>query len=179
MNRSERAELRKLAEAATPGVWVCDQPSSYDLAYPADDCPCLWDDSGEYEYVGELADGGHVHLHHKIHRIFAGGEYVAGNYDYVDGGIVTRADRDYIIAAQPATVLTLLDELATAEQARRKAVDAHGQASVALAAVQATVARVRSIHCPMYEPDSGEATYCWECDERWPCSTIQALDGAE
>ena len=179
MNRSERAKLRKLAEAATPGVWFCDQPSSYDDAYPADECPCRWDDSGEYEYVGELADGGHVHLYHKIHQIRAGGEYVATNYDYENGGIVTRADRDYIIAAQPARVLALLDELDAAEQARRKAVDAHGQASVALAAVQATVARVRSLHCPMDEPDSGGATYCSGCDERWPCSTIHALDGAE
>ena len=179
MNRSERAELRALAEAATPGVWFCDQPSSYDLLYPADECSCRWDDSGECEYVGELADGGHVHLYHNIHQIRAGGEYVAGNYDYADGGIVTRADRDYIIAAQPARVLALLDELDAHEQARRKAVDAHGQASVALAAVQATVARVRSIHCPMDEPDSGGATYCSGCDERWPCSTIHALDGAE
>lgn len=117
MNQSERAELRKLAEAATPGVWTCDQPSSYDLAYPADECRCRWDDSGEYEYVGELEGGGHVHLYHEIHRIGAGDEYVAGNYDYEDGGIVARADRDYIIAAQPATVLALLDELNTAEQA--------------------------------------------------------------
>ena len=113
------AELRRLAEAATPGPWTFEAPKRFEVHIERELCRC----SGvgdEYEFVSETADG-HVHLWHESHIIYAGEEVVAGNYDYEDGGIIERRDRDYIAAANPATVLGLLDRLTHMTEARDNA----------------------------------------------------------
>ena len=103
-------ELRRLAEAATPGPWTFEAPERLEVHIKREDCLCSGV-SDEYEFVSESADR-HVHLRREIHIIYAGEKVVAGNYDYEEGGIIERRDRDYIAAANPATVLGLLDSLA-------------------------------------------------------------------
>ena len=113
------AELRRLAEAATPGPWTFEAPERVEVHIERELCRC----SGagdEYEFVSEGA-GHHVHLWRESHIIHAGEKVVAGNYDYEDGGIIERRDRDYIAAANPATVLGLLDRLAHMTEARDNA----------------------------------------------------------
>ena len=113
------AELRRLAEAATPGPWTFEAPQRFEVPIERELCCC----SGvgdEYELVSETADG-HVHLWHESHIIYAGENVVAGNYDYEDGGILERRDRDYIAAASPDVVLGLLDRLAHMTEARDNA----------------------------------------------------------
>lgn len=112
------AELRRLAEAATPGPWSFEAPVRSESHIERELCRCSVGD--EYEFVSETADG-HVHLWHESHIIYAGEKVVAGNYDYEDGGIIERRDRDYIAAANPATVLGLLDRLAHMTEARDNA----------------------------------------------------------
>ena len=113
------AELRRLAEAATPGPWTFEAPKRFEVHIERELCRCS-DVGDEYEFVSETADG-HVHLWHESHIIYAGEEVVAGNYDYEDGGIIERRDRDYIAAANPATVLGLLDRLTHMTEARDNA----------------------------------------------------------
>ena len=111
--------LRRLAENATPGPWTFEAPQRFEVPIEREFCRC----SGvgdEYEFVSETADG-HVHLWHESHIIYAGENVVAGNYDCEDGGILERRDRDYIAAANPATVLGLLDRLAHMTEARDNA----------------------------------------------------------
>ena len=113
------AELRRLAENATPGPWTFEAPQRFEVPIERELCCC----SGvgdEYELVSETADG-HVHLWHESHIIYAGENVVAGNYDYEDGGILERRDRDYIAAASPDVVLGLLDRLAHMTEARDNA----------------------------------------------------------
>ena len=113
------AELRRLAENATPGPWTFEASQRFEVPIERELCRC----SGvgdEYEFVSETADG-HVHLWHESHIIYAGENVVAGNYDCEDGGILERRDRDYIAAASPATVLGLLDRLAHMTEARDNA----------------------------------------------------------
>ena len=113
------AELRRLAENATPGPWTFEAPVRFEVPIERELCRC----SGvgdEYEFVSETADG-HVHLWRESHIIYAGENVVAGNYDYEDGGILERRDRDYIAAASPAVVLGLLDRLAHMTEARDNA----------------------------------------------------------
>ena len=113
------AELRRLAENATPGPWTFEAPVRFEVPIERELCSC----SGvgdEYEFVSETADG-HVHLWRESHIIYAGENVVAGNYDCEDGGILERRDRDYIAAASPAVVLGLLDRLAHMTEARDNA----------------------------------------------------------
>ena len=113
------AELRRLAEAATPGPWTFEAPVRSESHIERELCRCSAV-GDEYEFVSETADG-HVHLWRESHIIYAGEEVVAGNYDYEDGGIIERRDRDYIAAANPAAVLGLLDRLAHMTEARDNA----------------------------------------------------------
>lgn len=78
----------------------------------ADGCSCNGPDS-PYRFVRMTARG-HVHRYHESHQILGPtGDYVAGNYE--DGGIVVRADRDYIAAVDPTTVLALIERVRTVE----------------------------------------------------------------
>jgi len=73
LTKQRRAELRRLAEEATPGPWIQRHEKHYDV---------IWDNDGFR---------------------------VCGN--------VKRADASYIAAADPQTVLALLDALDVAEEA--------------------------------------------------------------
>ena len=100
------------------GPWTFKAPEQLEVYIERDLCLCS-DDSDEYEFVAESANH-HVHLWRESHSIYAGEKVVAGNYDYEDGGIIERRDRDYIAAANPAVVLALLDAAAFLDEVRRQ-----------------------------------------------------------
>jgi len=102
LTKQRRAELRRLAEEATPGPWIQRHEKHYDV---------IWDNDGFR---------------------------VCGN--------VKRADASYIAAADPQTVLALLDALDVAEEAF-KLLDKVNGAFVCPAVVD-------SRHCPHPETTS-------------------------
>ena len=161
------AELRRLAENATPGPWTFEAPVRFEVPIERELCRC----SGvgdEYEFVSETADG-HVHLWRESHIIYAGENVVAGNYDYEDGGILERRDRDYIAAASPAVVLGLLDRLAHMTEAR-------DNARAEVERLTAQVERVRALadewtYNGEFGWDDGSHAYGTDC-------VVQALDYA-
>ena len=164
------AELRRLAEDATPGPWRFEAPERSEVHGKCELCPC----SGgrdDYEFVSESADR-HVHLWHESHIIYAGEKVVAGNYDYEDGGIIERRDRDYIAAASPDVVLGLLDRLAHMREARDNARAEVGWLSEVVEAVRELHRESRSSLSALY-PNP----IC-ECGKDYPCPTIRAM-GAE
>ena len=109
-------EIIDAAEKATPGTWVSDEPKEHDQLLGRDECLCTdGPEDDEFTFVAEKVVGGvlgHTHVYQEIHEIHsADGVKVAGNYDYEDGGIISRADRDYILLAQPSTVFDMARDL--------------------------------------------------------------------
>ena len=110
-------EIITATEKATPGTWVIDEPQECYLPMGRDECLCVDDgpEADAHVFVAEKVIDGtltHTHLYQEIHEIYsADGVRVAGNYDYEEGGIVSKADRDYILLAQPSTVADMAREL--------------------------------------------------------------------
>lgn len=125
------------------------------------------------------------------------GNLVAAVRDHSE--LVDRPDAEFIAAANPATVLALIERLKTAEHERdelraerddcccdknpettdgpSETCPRHGRHYSEWVewgtALANAVERVRPLH-----RDDGDG-YCWSDDEQWPCSTIRALDGEE
>ena len=122
-----REKLRKLAEAATPGPWE--------------------------------ADGGEISQHWSSLEPWleiVGKREACGPYCYGGtAGVERTEDAEFIAAANPASVLGLLDQLDAAE---------------------AKLAAVRALHFGEYVEDD-DRNRCFECGDEWPCPTIRALDG--
>lgn len=111
-------ELKKLAEAATPGPWFCGH----------------WTDRcrAKHEHHGPRAGCIYEPTRHEdnepAHDIGAGdGSLVAGNYDYEEGGIIEPKDTAFIVATNPATVLKLLEIIAALKEGLRDPFDDHTQ----------------------------------------------------
>lgn len=92
--RIDHNELRKLAEAATPGPWEWEEPS--DDLYPVGDESLVtaWNEEDGYPKSVVTSWG----------------------YD-ADGVTASAEDRAFIAAANPKALLALLDELAEARAA--------------------------------------------------------------
>ena len=146
------AELRRLAEAATPGPWYLDGPWWYG------------DDDSAY-CISTAEDAGRIAVTIAPPRYIFGGERE-----------VRDANARFIAAANPATVLALLDAAAERD------------------ALAAKVERVRALHKSSGDAETQGYTgleygyispYCMgevasdEYGVTWPCETIRALDGAE
>lgn len=111
-------ELRRLAEAATPGQWRVGSASFR----------CKLDHNGELHGKGQCKytfDGWHDDYTSK-HRIGQYREFtpdeehtsyreIAGNFDYDIGGIIKPEDAEFIAACDPPTILALLDRLTSLE----------------------------------------------------------------
>lgn len=114
MSAVDRDLLRKLEAAATPGPWV----RGWYSGQAEGKCPCdrkgpLLAKVPQTQYPGD----GPFHVHETDffeddHAITGPDllEQVAGNYDYEQGGIVSRADADLIVALRNAAPELLASE---------------------------------------------------------------------
>ena len=82
-----------------------------------------------------------------------------------------EVDAVFIAAANPATVLGLLDRLEHMTEAR-------DNARAEVERLTALVAEVRALHYGEYVEDE-DRNRCLECGDDAPCPTIRALDGSE
>ena len=120
----ELKELRRLAEAATPGPWKKTMVSTCSGAWPRISCDV---ECTENEVAYEIADLPTSHIETEAARQ---SDEMVGNYlekphrFNINGadGYQSLNDADYIAAANPATILKLLTELeqAKADAARYK-----------------------------------------------------------
>ena len=97
MQPTERDQLRKLAQAATPGPWLTDKAHPYRPGMGP-----FFMDSGATIYLQN------------------GEEIVTGGSQDEQGGavgVLTNEDAAYIAAANPQVVLALLDQLEVMDQA--------------------------------------------------------------
>jgi len=151
-------ELRKLAEAATPGPWEWEEPS--DDSYPVGDESLVttWNEEDGYP-KSVVTSWGHD----------------------ADGVTASAEDRAFIAAAYPQAVLELIERVRVAErQCEVQALGVENTLAERDAAV-AAVERVRAIHYPIYPEAAPGVSLCanGECDAKpWPCDTGAALDGA-
>jgi hypothetical protein len=138
--------LRAAAEAATPGPWERGDPWLVAGVFPENfgEGRCAYcDRHGEPVWTGVRDINGQrmlAHVHRDAepygmdHLITAAdgqaGAAVAGNYDYEAGGIIEARDTAYIAAADPSTVLALLDRVERAENALWQIADRDGEHAV-------------------------------------------------
>lgn len=113
----DHKELRRLAQAATPGPWVLGDRWH---VQGASHCKCL---RGKLIYDGPLDINGemmraHVHEFDEPrweHGIFTRpnerGEFYSVIYTTGEYGHPEREDEEFIAAANPQTILALLDEI--------------------------------------------------------------------
>ena len=87
---SEHAELRRLAEAATPGPWKHESQKDESGSYQT----VQWVMAGDPEWAHVLVAEDHATVLHGPHV-----------------EIPAEANAAYIAAANPATILSLLDEI--------------------------------------------------------------------
>ena len=123
------AEIEARADAATEGPWEAPPSERVELYHTPDpnelaDCMCQTDNS-EWEFVSRTPEG-HVHLWHEEHQINGpDGKPITGNYDYEDGGVLLREDRDFIAHAR-TDVPALLVEVRRLQAAVERVRELHG-----------------------------------------------------
>ena len=157
------AELRRLAEAATPGPWE---------AFGAVDGR-----RGE-RWLGVTTDM------RATESARAGDVFAAQD--------CTRQDALFIAAANPAAVLGLLNELDTLADRLAHMTEARNNARAEVERLTAQVERVRALHKSSGDAETQGYTgreygyispYCMgevasdEYGVPWPCETIRAIDG--
>lgn len=105
MNKADMDSLRLLAEKATPGSWVADEACAYQPGM------------GPFDDYGASITSGNVEV------------VLGGAQDEQGGavGVLSNHDAAYIVAAQPQTVLTLLNRLRVMETALKEIGDAGPQ----------------------------------------------------
>ena len=180
-------QLRRIAEAATPGEWVVGEP--YDVQ-GASHCRCegkgalVWE--GQADINGEMMLT-HVHEPSESRKsIFA---YDTSIYtktiphayvialstsEYCE---ISKEDAEFIATFNPQRVLEMIDELDSYRRSLRKVVDRNVELAARLAAVEEVHERRE------YWTETGE-DICDTCSRRkqnefvyWPCLTIKAARG--
>lgn len=164
----ELNELRKIAEAATPGPWKAETH----CAYTEDKYHAVYSvDAGDSPVISQLGCG------------------------CCDVGLeVSKPDAAFVAAFNPEAVLALLSRLEQAEQDRdklRNRLDAMRRQRDGyrnqLRKAEQQVTRVRELHerIPVVVNGRWEIDHCKFCYEQdfssndavWPCPTNRALDG--
>lgn len=165
----ELNELRKVAEAATPGPWQWGPERSH------------WGDCGpnlETVERGPLYEDGSQ----------GAAAEVVGSWGHDANGIsVEDHDKAFIATFDPPTVLALITELETFRRrldAMRRQRDGYRNQ---LRKAEQQIQRVRELHerIPVAVNGRWEIDHCKFCYEQdfssndavWPCPTIRALDG--
>lgn len=111
--------VEALARNATPGPWAAVH--DHHTCYLDDEADCEHSDSPITKRI-EWHEGVDGALHDAVHHTHASYDShwidpdVAGNYDYEDGGIIHTVDAEYIAAANPSAVLTLIADLRRAQE---------------------------------------------------------------
>ena len=153
---SDLSKLRELAENATPGEWEAGDAWVYtDPIYP--------DDRRLSDVLGmKFADEERAEAEHA--RGLRNAEFIA--------------------AANPATVLALLDRLEAAERERAKwersawnTLQDHDGWKARAEAAEAKIAAVEALHFQYRGP--GDHDICPADQELWPCPTVRALQESE
>lgn len=122
---AERAEWKRIAEAATPGPWKAGSPTfrckikQHEGNHPGGSA-CI------YEFDGWYTDGSddeHT-FNREIYKdkpmsVQGDTELIAGSWDYDYGGVRHRNDSIYIATFDPPTVLRLLRDVERLEKALR------------------------------------------------------------
>ena len=151
-----RAGLRRLAEQATPGPWKT-----------------TWR-YGLY-YVGRIMSASMQPQPRRDHEGFLSG--IKREPEVVFIG--TDTDAAYIAAANPATMLALLDALEKAEGHRDSLAATLIEVQREKLALERAIERVRALHGLCHTCSPARDPHCDCCDEDWPCLTISALYGGE
>lgn len=105
MNKADMDALRLLAEQATPGLWEADEACAYQPGM------------GPFDDYGASITSDNVEV------------VVGGAQDEQGGavGVLSNQDAAYIVAAQPQTVLSLLNRIRFMESALKQIGDAGPQ----------------------------------------------------
>ena len=161
---TDREELRKLAEAATPGPWWADTGAT------------IGDDSDEATHVWYRASRNDLYL--------TIGKVLDNDLDQT-----TFEDAEFIAAANPTAVLGLLDQLDAAEAKLAAVREIHSSAwwydefcddpSCEQEHVEIDVGDLYHAHPSWLVCECCSGGDLSETHEpvQWPCPTIRALDG--
>lgn len=170
MSGVDTTELRKLAEAATPGPWRWEGRISTLIGRAGD--------PETYVYDAEVIEAEHY------------GECGCRSACTLDL-IVKQVDADYIAAVSPDTVIALLDKLEALTKDMHARELHHFESEELLAVAEGKITRALEAHAAKHGQRAvyndtalyvGTDRYRWEeyvtcaaCSADWPCATVRIL----
>lgn len=148
-------ELRKIAEAATPGPWEWEQPSEEEFPTCDESLITAWKED----------DG------HPVEVVTSWGFDACGTE-------AESQDREFIATFNPQKVLSMLKEIGHLREGVKRWEQEFQEHSEEHFGMQARLAAVEKLH--REQPNTASALYpdpLCSCGEDWPCPTIEAVRG--